>query len=244
MKKAYWCILALVMLPVASNAISDDLDIPHITVYGTATIQVTPNQMIWLLNVRNIDPSSAGAAKTHEKRLEAVLSFLRQNQIAKETIQTSRMQLGENWKFARNERTQDGYFASTDVQFTLADLTKYSSLWIGLSEIEGVQLNAVLLEHSERIKFQNEARAKAVLAAIDKAKAIAETMGARIEKPLVVEEDVTAVEGYRTQVPILSNSVSSEVRTAGTSIDSGQSVAPGSIPIRVRVKAIFGLPKK
>jgi hypothetical protein len=33
--------------------------------YGTATLQVAPNQMRWYLNVRNINPMSAAAAEEH-----------------------------------------------------------------------------------------------------------------------------------------------------------------------------------
>jgi len=178
-----------------------------------------------------------GAAKAHETTVAGVLDFLKQSKIAEGTIQTSRMQLGENWKYSRGERTRDGYYASTDVQFTLVDLAKYASLWIGLSGIQGVLVSEVSLEHSDQIQFQNDARTKAVLAARDKAKAIAETLGARIGEPLIVEEDLSAVEGYRSQIPITTNTV----RMEGDPGSIDQSLAPGSIPIRARVKALFRL---
>jgi uncharacterized protein len=247
MKKIRWDILMFALLLAVPAAIADELDTPHIVVYGTATIQVTPDLMIWTLNVRNLDPSSTGVAKAHETTVATAIALLKQNQIAEGKIQTSRMQLGENWNYVRNERVQDGYFASADIQFTLADFTKYTSIWAGLSGIKGVQVNNVSFDHSERIRFQNEARTKAVLAARDKAKAIAETLGLQIGQPLVVEEDLAAVEGYRALMPSSSNIVSnniSEVRVAGSSIDGNQSVTPGSIAIRSRVKATFGLPKK
>jgi uncharacterized protein YggE len=56
-----------IFLAACSTAISADLDTPHISVSGTATIQVTPNQMIWALSVRSLNPSSAGVASFPEK---------------------------------------------------------------------------------------------------------------------------------------------------------------------------------
>jgi hypothetical protein len=166
------------------------------------------------------------------------MAFLKQSRIAEDSIQRSRMQLGENWRYSGMGSTQEGYFASTDIQFTLTDLAKYSSVWIGLAEIQGVRISDVSLGHSDRIQFQNEARAKAVLAARDKAKAIAETLGARVGEALIIEEDISIAEGYRPQLPVTTNAISAVPAPVGT--DQLEPV-PGSIPVRARVKASFRL---
>jgi uncharacterized protein len=244
MKNIVLSFLMATLFLTVSAALAAELDMPHITVNGTATIQVTPNQMIWMLTVRNTDLKSMGAAKANETSVAAVLAFLKQNQIADSKTQTSRMQLGENWKYMRGENIQDGYFSSTGIQFTLDDLTRYAPIWTGLSGIAGVQVNNVSLDHSDRIKFQNEARTRAVLAARDKAKVIAETLGLQLGQPMVVEEDIAAVEGYHAQMPSSASIFSNEVRTVSAPIDAGDSVAPGSIAIRSRIKAVFQMVKK
>ena len=236
MKIAYLSIVTLALLAVPET-LAEEFDVPHVVAYGTATVEVSPNQMRWRLNVRNMDPTSMGAAKSHETTVAAVLDFLKQSKIAEGTIQTSRMQLGENWDYSRSERRRNGYYASTDVQFTLVDLARYASLWIGLSGIQGVLVNEVSLDHADRIQFQNDARIKAVLAARDKAKAMAETLDARIGDPLIVEEEL---EGYQSQAPSNLNSVQMQGDPGSVDI----SLAPGSIPIRARVKVLFHLQKK
>jgi uncharacterized protein len=237
MKIAHCSNLVFALLLIVPAAKSVESEVPHIVVYGTATIQVTPNQMVWNLSVRNFNPTSTGAARAHETTIAALLAFLKQSKIEEKTIQTSRMQLGENWKYKDGERFLDGYYASTDVQFELVDFSKYSSLWIGLSGIQGVQISNVSLGHSDRIQFQNEARTRAVLAAREKARAIAETLGARIGEPLMVEEDLSIADGYRSQLPVSTNSNILVEAPGGTD----QSVAPGTIPVRARVKASFHL---
>ncbi len=232
-------ILALALLMAFAEARAEEgLETPHITVNGTATLQVVPNQMLWQLNVRNVAPASTAAAEIHGTIVGKLMAFLKQSQIPAETIQTSRMQLGENWNYKMGERIQDGYAASTDVQFKLADFTKYVLLWMGLSAIQGVQIRDVLLDHSDRINYQNEARTKAVLAARDKARALAETIGVQLGAPLLLEEDLSVAEGYR--VPT-SNIVVAQV--SPDRMDES-SLAPGTIPVRARVKASFRiLPK-
>jgi uncharacterized protein len=242
MKLTYWSILAISLMLAASEAKSQEPASPHITVYGTATIQAAPNQMKWLLNVRNTSPTSAEAAASHGATVVKVLDFLKKNKISEESIQTSRIELGEirKWDQSMNREVSDGYAASTDVQFTLSEFSGYSSIWMGLSLIPGLRVTNVSLDNSDRIKFQNEARSQAVLAAREKAKAIAETLGAKIGQPLIVEEDISAVEGYRLTT---TNSSSNDVRALG-SIAGQDQIAPGSIPISARMKATFRLLEK
>ncbi len=160
------CILALALLLVVSGARADESGTNHITVYGTATLQVVPNQMKWRLNVRNTNPKSTSAAEEHGVMVASVMEFLKQSQIPEETIQTSGMRLGVNWRVVGGSSTRDGYFASTDVSFTLADFAKYPSVWIGLSALPGLTVWGVEMDHTDRIRFQNEARVQAVQAAL------------------------------------------------------------------------------
>jgi uncharacterized protein YggE len=233
-------ILALALLVTVAEARAEEgLATPHITVNGTATLQVVPNQMLWQLNVRNVAPASEAAAEVHGAIVGKLMAFLKQSQIPAETIQTSRMQLGENWNYRMGDRIQDGYAASTDVQFKLTDFTKYVPLWMGLSAIQGVQIRDVLLDHSNRINYQNEARTKAVLAARDKARALAQTIGAQLGAPLVVEEDLSVTEGYRVP-PVLTNTNVVVPQASPDRMDESP-LAPGTIPVRARVKASFRL---
>jgi len=228
--------LALLLLSVSVT----QADVPaaeHVTVYGTASLQVAPDQMRWRLNVRNVHPQSAGAAEEHGSLVASVLAFLEQSHIAEETMQTSGLQLGENWSVTHGSQVRDGYFASTDLSFTLTEFANYASIWIGLSRQPGVTVRGVAMDHTDRIRFQNEARAKAVLAARDKAQGIAETLGVRLGGPLIVEEDLSVNEDGRARFSTMTN-VADPV---GEPADVAEYLAPGSIPIRARVKAVFRL---
>jgi len=229
-------VLALVLGLMASAAGADEFETRHVTVYGTATLQVAPDQMKWHLNVRNIKPTSAGVVEEHSGIVASVLTFLKESQITEATIQTSHMQLGEKWSGPRGSSVREGYFASTDVDFTLTDFTMYSPIWIGLSAFPNVTVRGIDMDHTDRIRFQNEARVKAVLAAGDKAEGIAEALGLRLGEPLIVDEDLSATEGWWAH-SITTNVEASVGEPAGVD----ESLAAGSIAVRARVRAVFEL---
>ncbi|MFO7608669.1 MAG: SIMPL domain-containing protein [Candidatus Krumholzibacteriia bacterium] len=231
-------ILALALLLPISAAAADESEPGRILVYGTAVRMVAPNQMKWHVVVRNVDPETArGAAKDHGTVVGSVLDFLKDGKIAAQDIQTSGMQLGENWQHNRGERVREGYYASTDVTFMLKDISQYEQVWTGLADLASVSIQSVELDHSDRITLQNEARVDAVLAAREKAQGIAVALGAKLGAPLAVDEDPLINEGLRGRLPNASNVMT----TSGQSAGADDLFAPGSIPIRSRVKVEFAL---
>ncbi|MBM4129638.1 DUF541 domain-containing protein [bacterium] len=225
--------LALLLLFGALPAAADEFAAQHITVYGTATREVAPDQMSWVVNVRTTASQGGAAAKAHGGQVASVLSLLKFSGVADSTIQTSRMQLGENWTESQGRRVRDGAFASTDVSFTLADLNEYANVWIGLSGLPGVTVRSVDLGVADRIRHQNEARIAAVTAARNKAQAIADALGVRLGEPLFVEEE--QLDGGMPYRPTFSNVAMS----AGGPAEAGEFIAPGTIPIKARVRAAF-----
>ena len=213
---------------------AEDIEPPHITVFGTATKKVTPDTMIWSLSVKNKGRNLQEVAELHSKHVESVLIFLKKMKIPTEELQTARMEFGENWVSKTFTSVKEGYFASTDIFFKIHDFEKYNSLWIGLSQFEFVTVNNVSYDHSKRIDFQNETRKKALLIAKEKAVALAETLGSQIGEPLLIEDD-----GSNDYISIrtYSNSISR------SEYDSykGDGIAPGMIPIRMRIKVAFRL---
>jgi len=213
---------------------------PHVTVYGTATREVVPNQMVWHMTVRNTNSSAEAAAKEHARSVSALLALLKHEKIEPKAIQTSRMMLGENLVQRNQSMVKDGYYASTDISFTDGDFDNYAALWIGLSSQKHATINSVTFDHTERIRLQNETRTEAVLAAKHKAETMAATVGAAIGDPLLIEEELGTSVGWgdsRSRGFHPSNVVLPAQETG----DTRAQLAPGSIPIRIRIKAVFEL---
>ena len=125
-------------------------------------------------------------------------------------------------EYRSSSRVREGYVASTEISFKTTDLDLYVHLWLGLADMPVVSVQNVTYDHTKRIDFQNQTREKAILAAKEKATASAKTLGVEIGPPLLLEEDLSASEGWQM---IWGNALLSEQRPGGR---RGRTRATGS----------------
>ena len=144
------CLPLIVLLIACGTTAADDMDLPRITVFGTATTMVTPDTLIWNLTVKNIDMDLEDAAEEHTEIVKKVLSILKKRGIEEKEIQTARMQFGDNIDL--ESRLKSGYYASTTIAFKSNDFSKYKSLWMDLAQIETISIQTVNYDHSNRIQ--------------------------------------------------------------------------------------------
>jgi hypothetical protein len=207
---------------------------PNITVYGTAEIKVTPDEMVWSINVKTENRELPAAAAAHDTAVGKVLEFLKGLNINEDKLQTSRMHFGENWKYVERENVKVGYYASTDIGFTISDLNLYQKLWFALSGFEGVSIQSIQYDHSARIRLQNESRQKALLAAREKAESLAKTLGSQIGEPLRIEEIASPLYPQ----PLYANrAMQADMAQGGAE----PSLALGQISISTKVLTVFRL---
>lgn len=236
MKKQMVLLTAVVF--VAGLAAAESIEQPQISVYGTAEIKVVPNEMVWSLNVGTKDKVLTAVATKQVDAVKQVLDLLKELGIDEKKLQTSQMQFGENWKTLDRERVRDGYSASTSVSFTISDFSLYQKIWFGLAGIESVSIQSTTYTHSDRIRYQNESRQQALLAAREKAMAMASTLGSQIAAPLSIEEvsEPTIATGRN----LISNSSNFE-SAMGASFAAGDILALGTISVNTRVRVVFML---
>lgn len=215
---------------------SEDLETPYISVLGTATTMVVPNQMVWSITVKNQGDNLSDVAEKHTEIVENVLQLLTELAVPDKEIQTARMNFGESYEQKNFSLVKKGYFASTSIFFLIEDFQKYKLLWIGLSQIENVSIENVNYDHSKRIDFQNETRIKALLAAKKKADVLANTLGSQIGELLIIDED-SYLQRSNTTPNMLSNVI--EIREDDLNMEEG--LVPGKIPIRIRIRVVFRL---
>jgi len=228
MKKLFFLALFFLM---SATVYGDDIEIPHVTVFGTAVKKVIPDKMLWNVQVMNKDMSLETVTEKHIDIVGRVTTLLNGESI-KDDLQTTRMEFGENWIYKNRSRVKEGYFARTYITFSMTDFSKYKKIWLGLAGINDVTVQNVGYDHTARISIQNKTRVKALKTAKEKAKVLAESIGSRIAEPILIEEEP------------LSNARLTNVNVArAESFDSQEtsSISPGLISIRMRVKASFRL---
>jgi len=241
MKKqiALLILLAFFTRPLRAEEVAPQHPVPHVDVTGTAVVEVVPNLMIWNLQVRNTDAKVEDVAADHTKLVSAFLSFLKDTGVNPKSIQTSRMEFGENWESGANYpaggRQRKGYYASTTVTFKLTDMNLYQKLWAGMAKQTGVTVEGTEWDYNNRITAQNEMRQKALLTAREKARSLANTVGSSIGEPLSIQDE-------SGEDDVVSNRVRDNfAMNAGAVNEPGSSVAPGTISIRSTVRASFRL---
>lgn len=226
---------AVSCLLIISSGFAEETLPPHVTVYGTATTEVVPDQMVWSLKIENRGQKLDAVAGEHPKIVQAVLTLLKDSKVDEKTIQTSRMEFGEHWEYKFQERVHNGYFAMTSVSFKITDFELYKKLWLGLAELPSVTVEPVTFDHTKRIAYQNETRQHAIQAAKEKAAALARAIGSEIGEPLFIEEET--VESFWG-----GNLAANNLRTVNSEDqESGNGLARGTIPIKTRVRASFRL---
>ncbi len=229
MKKGLLLISLFIFL-FTPAAYSEGIELAHVTVFGTAVTEVVPNKMLWNIRVMNKGQLLESVTKRHLDIIRDVTILLKEAGIG-EDLQTSRMEFGENWEYRSGTRVKEGYYAQTFITFSMTDFNVYKELWLGLSRFDSVSVLNVSYDHTERIRYQNETRVNALLAAKEKAGLLAKSIGSEIAEPLLIEEEWTG-DDVRLKVNV------AEARFDGSDTPS---VSPGLISITMRIKAAFRL---
>jgi len=156
--------IAATLLFASSPLLAQQSEItqPHITVYGTAVSQATPDTLRWSITVRNKGKDLEAVAREHTRIVGDVLTFIKDIEIDSDDIQTADMRFDEDFRWVDRERVRDGFFATTDISFKVLDFRKYRDLWIGLAKKKHVSVDGVSLDVSNRIELQDETRIKAL----------------------------------------------------------------------------------
>lgn len=227
-------LLALPLVLLSAAPVSAEEGPPTIAVTGTAFTEVLPDEMVWQLRVQNKGPQLEAVAATHHERVGSVLALLKKEGIEEKETRTSRMTFGENRVYRQGTQYKEGYIASTHLTFSSTDLDAYTRMWTLLASFDGVEVNGVSYDLSDRITVQDETRREALRAAQKKAADLAAVLGATLGGPLHIAEQGS---GARPLPSYSNKMMAMESEGGATSVAQ----APGQITIRMGVEAVFRL---
>jgi len=210
---------------------------PHprlISVVGTAEIDVAPDEVIVNLAVETRDKVLGTAKSENDRRVKKVLGLARGVGVEEKDIETSSLQMQPDYSEEKIPRLL-GYQVSQAIAIALKDLTKYETLMTELLEAGVNRVDGVRFVVGEDRKYRDEARAKAIVAAKEKAVAMAGQLGQTIGKPWEISEEHG---GNVFSYAALANNV--QTRSGGGGGDAEEStVAPGQVTIRASVDVSF-----
>jgi uncharacterized protein YggE len=183
MKKA---ILILGFLFMTMSYAQEQKQVPMITVSGEGKVKVAPDQASISISIETKGTKSADVKRENDKKMDAILKFIKKSDIATEDFQTQRVSLNPNYDY---EKKKYNYIATQTIQILLKDLAKYDELMEGLIN-EGInKIDNVEFKSSKMVQLQSDARKLAIKDAKAKAEDFVSVLGQKVGKAILISDN-------------------------------------------------------
>ena len=159
-----------------------------VTAFGSCVLRAKPDVAIVSLSVSRLAEAPAAAFAATKTDAQAVHETLRKGGIAGEDIQSSRMTLHAETKFAQGEKRHEGYRATTQFSVLVSSLERLEALLSAAVEAGADTIGGVDFQSRRLKELRAEARRRAVAAAAEKAALYAEAAELPLGKAIHVED--------------------------------------------------------
>ena len=213
---------------------------PLVTTSGTAHIRVVPDLADLYFEVEVRDADLAVARKQQAERAARVLAALRAAGVRAAELQSSQAQIASDYGDSRQETDKIKFYrVSQSICCTLHDVKKVPDVTADAVAAGATGVRDASLRTSQQHKYRDEARAKAIQTAKEKAVALAAELGAKVGKPYSITE------GFDYDSRMTAGNVSSSNTTRTDSEppldDAAPTFALGTISISATVSVSFFL---
>lgn len=225
MKKAA---LILTVLFVTMSHGQEMKQVPQISVTGEGKVKVIPDQASILISLETKGTNAEEVKKENDKKIDAILKFIKKSNIAKENFQTQRVSLNPTYDY---EKKKHNYIATQTIKILLKDLSKYDELMEGIVN-EGInRIDNVTFESSKEALYQSEARKLAMKDAKFKAEDYVSVLGQKVGRAMTISDNS---QSYTPQ-PVFASMKAMERDSAGPR----ETLAIGEINITANVNVSF-----
>ncbi|GMW00422.1 MAG: hypothetical protein AMXMBFR84_15590 [Candidatus Hydrogenedentota bacterium] len=230
------------LIAMASGVYAQDVATQSrsISVSGTATTRVVPDIIVWSIQTTDENQELATAKSASDRKLSSIMALLKELKISGEDIQTGFLDISRMYEENKSTRgrTFRGFSVRRGVTIKQRDLSRFDEYLSKLAASTDMEAS-FLFDSSKREEIRWQTRLDALRIAHDKARVMAETVGAKAGKVL------TIIESQPAMMPISALSQSNVVYVSPAGGSDSDSVsgtfAPGSIEIQVTVHATFQL---
>lgn len=224
-------ILILGILFMTMSYAQEQKQVPMINVSGVGNVKVAPDQASISISVETKGVKAEVVKQENDKKMEAILKFIKKLNIAKEDYQTQRVSLNPNYDY---QKKKINYIATQSVQILLKDMSKYDEMMEGVVN-EGVnRIDNVEFKSSKMIQLQSDARKLAVKEAKAKAEDLVSVLGQKVGKAILISDN------SQTYNPQIMYSMNKAMAIDGIE-DSREILAVGEIEITANVIVSFVL---
>lgn len=217
----------------------------QITVTGDAQVKVRPDRVVLTLGVETRDPELEVAKSRHDELTSAVIASVKAAGVPEEKIATDYIEIEPRFDGVNKPAELLEYVVRRTVVVTLEDIDKFEVILSGALEAGANYVLDVRFQTIELRKHRDKARTLAIVAAREKAEALASALGQRIGSPTQINEQANnwwdyygsgwgrRWDGYMAQNVISAGQAGGEVDVSAFS--------PGEIAVSARVSVTFEL---
>lgn len=210
--------------------------VPTLTVTGSGEVFAAPDEATVRLGVTRQASTAAAAQEQVNRTAEAIQAAVARMNVPRERVQTSQLTLFPVFAPQRPEAVEEprivAYRASNIITVRLTNLTQAGSvidagLKAGANQLDSLQFG---------LRNDREARQKALVEAIEDARAKARTMATALEASLVRVVEVQEG-GFITRPPVFAEAAMAMRRgDAGTPVSPGEVNISATVTIRYQIR--------
>ena len=235
MNRMVFLALGLV-LSLGSLVEAADETVRSVSVSGTVQTKIAPDQVVWRISLTDTDKNLRVAKLANDENMKAVLALRDKLGIAEGDLETGQVSIQREYE--RGDHGQRGAFKHFAVRRSITirqrELKRFDEYLDSLVASADMEVD-FSFESSKIHDVRAETRLRALVAAKQKARAMAEVVGAALGRVLTINEHAEN-RGFGNP---LSNSVSFQ---SMPSVDSASDTfVPGAISVSVTVYAVFEL---
>jgi len=233
-------------LTASAQAASADATPRLVTVTGSAELKVVPDEVTLTLGVETFSLNLAEARAENDRRVKAVLAAAEKHGVERRHTQTDYLSLEPRYRHEYDRREFLGYVVRKTIVITLRQVAAFEALLgdalnRGANHIHGIEFRTTELR-----LYRDKARALAIVAAREKAEALARALGRGIGEPRSIHEGSggwwsTYGSWWGSRAGMTTQNV---VQTSGGGAPSELTegpLAPGQIAVTASVSVSFEL---
>ncbi len=164
-------------------------DQPTLSISETASIEVMPDYIVFVIEVSNVKPTKTKAKQFVDQVTGKVLGALKKFEISADHIEASQINIQPKYKWKKNERTYEGEQVNRTVKVKLYAKDKYTDLVAAISKLEITRYYQQGFGYDNLDKHKNRALLKAIKKVRRKADLIAEAFKTSIDKVYTITEN-------------------------------------------------------
>ncbi len=240
------------LLLILSFTVSAQTDKPAtIDVSGSAEFQIAPDEVIFSLDVTNVDLELQTAKQMNDQTVSKVLALTKRFAILPQDVKTDYISLDKEYEYFRekdnkiydedgdeiSKKTFKGYKISKTVIVKLKNIERFEEFFSEVLKTGITEVDSVKFETSKLRELKDKAREMAMKATYEKANSMAGAIRQTIGKAISIVEVENVNRGYISGGVLNSNTTS----TVGnfSQNESVTTFAPGAIKVEASVKVSF-----